>query len=245
MQHLALLLFFLNLSPTAFAQPGKLDNFNVVLLPRNMDAPQQAKKIGTFTFGNNGTRINCNYETDIAYAKAKAHKMGGNIVKITELIDPSFVSKCYKIKADVYSGDITPFLPAQMLNNKPDTANDTLPHATLYVYRLADTIALAMSYALHLNNDSDMCRMHGRAHHIFHLYKEGPTKLWGKLESERSVSINVQFGHTYYLRCGTVQGNVIGVPVLQLVDEQTGAAEFRKLQYGKQDMDKSYLDKVH
>lgn len=245
MQHLAILLLFINISPAAFAQPGKQNELNVVVLPRNMEAPQQAKKIGTFTVGNNGTRIHCNYETDIADAKVKARKMGGNIVKITTLIDPSFISKCYKIKADVYKGDITPYLPAQTLNNRPDTANDTVPHATLYVYRLADTIALAMSYALHLNKDSDLCRMHGRAHHIFHLYKEGPTKLWGTLESERSITINVQFGHTYYLRCGTVQGNVIGVPVLQLVDDKTGAEEYRKLQYGRQDMDKSYLDKVH
>jgi hypothetical protein len=44
------------------------------------------------------------------------------------------------------------------------------------------------------------------------------------------VPIDVVFGKSYYLRCGIKMGALVGRPTLELVDYQTGKAEFENFE---------------
>ena len=217
---------------------------SVIVLPIKIAVPENAKKLGTIRAGNNATKTTCDYEEVVRSAKEKAKAMGGNIVKITKLIDPAFISKCYSIDADVYHVDELPDYHLKTTgDNNVSTANNT--YALLYIYRLKDTIALVSSHEVHLDNDSVICTVKGKSRDSVKIYKEGEITLWSKIEKRQELKLNVKPGGSYYIRCGLVKGEIRMIPVLELVDEKTGKAEYDHLKKGKKDMDVKYLQQVH
>jgi hypothetical protein len=225
---------------TAFARSS---NDSVIVLPVKIPAPAAAKKLGTLKAGNNATQTHCDYEAVIAEAKSKARAMGGNIVKITKLIEPAFISKCYKIEADVL---FINELPAYQVQK----ADDNLPaagqqgYAMLYIYRLADSVALQGSYNVHLD-DSVIATAKSRSRDSVKIYKEGAVVLWAETEKRKELKLNVKLGQTYYIRCGSVKGEIRMIPVMEVVDNNTGALEYGKLAKHKKDMKASYLNQIH
>ena len=232
------------LSCCGFAQ-DRTDS--VVVLPKKIAAPASAKKLGTISVGNNSTAINCDYEKIIAEAKKKGAEMGGNIVKITELVPPAFVSKCYRIKADVYYSD-----SLQAYQKAGNTAKQTTVEnnnfATLYIYRLHDTLIPEPTYKLHLDNDSVICNVKGKWKQEVRIYKDGPITLWAKTEKREELKLDIKTGSSYYVRCGLRSGQFWMTPVIELVDPTVGATEYGRLNKGKNghtDTDIHYLDQIH
>jgi hypothetical protein len=230
-----------------FAQNVQPDS-TVFVLPQRVAAPADAKVLGHFTLGNNTTDTHCDYEQCVIGAKAKARAMGGNLVKITELIAPSFIGKCYKIKAEVL---YAPHVPVYAIAQSNTAVQAAAPppaaagYALLYVYHLADTVVLTAGYDVHLKDDSVLCHVKGRCGFVVKLYK-GHATIWASNESKRSVNIDVLPGRSYFLRCGMVKGEVRGVPVLEIVPEAAGTAEYDKIAKRKQkDVDVRYLEQVH
>jgi hypothetical protein len=218
---------------------------SVVVLPIKTEVPAGAKKIGTLNAGNNAVRNNCDYDGLIVSVKEKARKMGGNIVKITEVIEPTFISKCYKIRADVYYADKMPaYSIKKTIKNKtliPDNKNC----AMLYIYRLKDTLALVTSYNVHLNDDSVICSVKSKSRDSIKLKKEGTITLWAKTEKRTELKLDVKPGHTYYIRCGLEKGEIRMVPVLQLMDKTIGAEEYERLRKKGENTSVNYLHQVH
>jgi hypothetical protein len=233
------MLFLLGNIPT-IAQEKK---DSVIVLPLKMAPPKDAKKIGKIKVGNNATQTHCDYEVTIATAKAKARAMGGNLVKITKLVEPAFISKCYSIEADVYHADPLPVFDP--IGRKAETY--PLPpkpyYATLYIYRLADTTAFAAPYSLH-HNDSVVCTVKSRSRDSIRVYNEGPLTLWARAKDEQ-VTVDVRYGSVYYIRCGLKQGEIRMHPYMEVVDYATGEKEYGRLAKGKKDMDASYLQQIH
>ena len=214
---------------------------SVVVLPMKMKAPDGAKKIGSMTLGNNATATNCDYEALINDAKIKAKAMSGNIVKITELIAPAFISKCYKIKADVYySVNLS-----QYQVQKTDVAVLPKEYATVYIYRLKDTLALVGGYFVHMDGDSVICKVKSRSRDSVNIYKNGPVKFWADIEKRAELKLDVQIGHSYYIRCGVRKGEIRMVPVLEAVTDKIGKAEYDEDGQHKKNMSVQYLQQVH
>ena len=213
---------------------------SIVVLPMKIKVPDGANKLGSFTLGNNATETNCDYEALIHAAKEKAGKMGGNIVKITELIDPAFISKCYKIKADVYH-------VAQLPQYKSTNADAPLntSYATLYFYRLKDTMAFVTAYNGHMNGDSIVCKVRSRSRDSVNVYSDGPVMLWAATERRTEVKIDVKTGNKYYIRCGLRKGEIRMVPVLELVNNEMGKTEYEQERNHKKNMGVEYLQQVH
>ena len=218
---------------------------SIVVLPLKMTVPANANKIGNIKLGNNATQIHCDYEEIITSAKKQAIEMGGNIVKITELIPPAFVSKCYKIKADVYYSNKLPDSLLKHVTPIQKTGMKEVNYATLYIYRLPDTIMLATSYNIHLNDDSVICTVKSRSRDSVKIYKEGPQILWAKTEQREELKLNIRFGEVYYIRCGLKDGQIRKTPVMELIDETTGKLEYAKGKSGKKDQSVRYLQEIH
>ena len=237
-----IILLLLQGSIPTFAQSG---NDSVIVLPVRITAPANAKKLGAIRAGNNATKTHCDYEAIIQEAKNKARAMGGNIVKITRLIQPAFISKCYSIAADVYYASELPVYTVPKTNENNTSMSGKQEYALLYIYRLSDTIAFAGSYHVHLDNDSVICSVKSKSRDSVKIYKEGPVKLWARTESKGELILSVKFGAVYYIRCGLKKGEIRMIPILEVVDKETGAREYKHLLNGKKDMDVIYLDQIH
>jgi len=234
--------FFFVSHPAANAQ-SKPDS--VIVLPVKIAAPIGAKKIGAISIGDNAVKTHCDYEELVRAAKQKARAMGGNIVKITALVAPAFISKCYKIKADVYFVNELPAYPTQHISNIVNPGDEK--YATLYVYRLPDTLAVINAYKLHMDNDSVLCTIKSRAKEAIKIYKEGTMTLWAETSKRTELKLDVKYGTDYYVRCGLEKGEIRMIPVIELVDKKTGAEQYANLKNKKKnkDADIIYLQQIH
>jgi hypothetical protein len=234
------IVFFIGILLLSHTEAYSTQADSIVVLPVKMKVPDGANKLGSFTLGNNATETNCDYEALIRAAKEKAGTMGGNMVKITELIDPAFISKCYKIKADVYH-------VAQLPQYKLTTTDAPLNanYATLYFYRLKDTMAFVTAYNVHMNGDSIVCKVKSRSRDSVNVYSDGPVTLWAATERRTELKIDVKTGNKYYIRCGLRKGEIRMVPVLELVNNEMGKTEYEQERNHKKNMGVEYLQQVH
>ncbi len=217
----------------------------IIVVPQKIPAPVNGLKLGAISAGNNATATHCDYEEVITEAKNKAREMGGNVVKITELAPPAFVSKCYRLKADVYYAPGFRDSMVKQITKPAAHPGIAEPHATLFIYRLKDTIALGGSYYIRMNSDSIICETKSRSGDSLNIYKEGPFILWAKKGGHCELKMDVKFGETYYVRCGLIKDGLKLVPVITLMDKATGAAEYNKEGKRKKNMGVKYLQEVH
>jgi len=237
----AMLLCFHTTTKT-FAQQ-KQDS--VIVLPMQIPVPANAKKLGTIKAGDNALTTRCDYEDVIRETKQDARNLGGNIVKITQLIPPAFISKCYRIQADVYHTDTLPSFAVNTGTAGNNATDTSAPYALLCLYRLRDTLALEPTYALHLNNDSVICKVKGRWHEAIKIYDTGTITLWAKTDHRKELKLKIKTGETYYIRCGLVHGDMRLVPIMELIDPVTGAYEYNSMNKLKKDVGLEYLKQVH
>jgi hypothetical protein len=235
---LYLLLLYLITCIPASAQYDR----GVLVIPQGGSVPTDARKIASITIGNNSTQIHCDYDDDIMEAKQKAKEMKGNLVRITNLIPPRFISSCFRIKADVLFTDsldfyIAKFLPAD--KNLIDT--DTSAYARLFIYRLADTVLFTPTYDLYLN-DSLLYRIKPK---MCQAYKIPQTGMYKLSVPGQALMLNAKKDESYYLRCGSKMGEFKQLPYIEFVDKETGKKEYGNFLHAKKDMDWRYLYKYH
>ena len=224
---------------------GQENTDTVVVLPARMAVPANARLLGHIRAGNHSTAVKCNYASVIAHAKRKAARLGGNLVKITAINEPVFISGCYNLSANIYSiPDVKPY--QVVLNNTPRLPQtDTAKFATLYIYRLKDTLFPSARYDVHIEGDSILYRSKSSSTYMVGLPNKRSVTIWAAIGNRREVKLDLAFGKSYYLRCGVRAGNVRQEPVLELVDGDTGAREYRQLTPPRRETSVKYLDAMH
>ena len=230
------------------AQNGRAEkeseDHSVIVLPVRVDVPANARKVGTIKAGDNALSTTCDYEEVVRDAKEQAKILGGNIVKITELVSPVFISKCYRIKADVYYADTLPHYNIAV--HKDTEATQSAAYALLYVYRLKDTLALEPAYDLHLNGDSVIYRVRSRSHTAIKIYDTGMITLWAETSERQDLTMNIKPGGVYYLRCALKHGELRLMPFMELRAPASGAYEYGKLNKEKKEKaGLEYLKEIH
>lgn len=191
--------------------------------------PHESEKLGTVKVGDSGFSTNCDYDVVLDKAKTESRKVGGNALKITEHKLPDIWSSCHKITADVLRIDDIENYVAVV-----ETADSTLKdayYAVINVYRPSGVGAL-VNYDLYLGS-SIICRVKSNFYESIKIYKEGLNSLSAKTEAKAEIPINVEFGKTYYVRCGMKMGAFVGRPTLEMIDNKTGKAEFNAIQQKK------------
>lgn len=197
----------------------------VMVFGVNEPAPPNAEKLGSIKIGDSGFSTNCGYTTVLDMAKMEARKVGGNAVKITQHKLPDFVSTCHRITADVLRIDSTDYTPIiEPIDSTMIGAN----YAIINVYRPTGT-GFLVNYNLHLG-DSVICRVIDDFCQSVKVYQDGYNTIWARTESREEVPIKVEFGKTYYVRCGINMGAFVGRPTVEIVDARTGRAEFTAIE---------------
>lgn len=194
---------------------------DVLVIGLQQPKPKEAEVLGEIKIGDSGFTTDCDYETVIESAKMEARKVGGNAIKITKHKQPStFGSTCHRITAEILR---LPDVEDYAAKNEDEIIPDA-DYAVLNVYRFGG-MGSAISYDLMLG-DSVICRVRNNFKTTLYIKKDGRNTLSVKTESKNRVPINIQFGRTYYIRCGISVGAFVGRPTIDVIDNKTGKAEF-------------------
>lgn len=188
--------------------------------------PTDITELGTAKIGDTGFTVDCSYDKVIALAKLEARKAGGNAIKIVEHTPPDLMSSCHRITFLI--------LRVHDFNSEPLVTEETVPYdstatsATICIYRPAKFGGALVSYMIHVN-DSAYVRAGLNAAEMLEITEEGPVEIWAQTEAKTVLPLTIQFGRTYYVRCGVSMGVLVGRPSLVLVDPATGEEEFTKI----------------
>lgn len=196
----------------------------VVVYSIEQPVPGQAIYIGTVKAGDSGFTTENDYSKVIGRLKEEARKSGANLIKISKHKNPDFWSTAHHISAELYYCDST-----LMAGQKKQTT--ALPadydYALLHIYRLGGAGAL-VGYDVHLG-DSLIGRAKPGWKETLQITITGYNTLWAKTESKTELTVTMEKGKEYYVRCGIQLGIMIGRPVLELVNSEIGQAEFKAI----------------
>lgn len=103
--------------------------------------------------------------------------------------------------------------------------------AIFYIYRPKSRKISFASFTININ-DSAVCKIKSNNRYIVKIYKTGPTEIWARSEKRSSVTLNVETGKAYYLKCHVKKGFAGEIPDLQLIDPEKGAEEFDEAEDG-------------
>ncbi len=199
----------------------------VIVLGIAEETPPSAIEIGTVKIGDTGISTNCGWDVVIEKAKTEARKSGGNVLKIIEHIPPSMLgSTCDRIQAKILKIE-NPQDLITLRENKAPLIDSTWNYAKIFIYR-PNGIGPLVGYNLYLD-DSVLFRAKNNSKQEIKITKQGTHILWAKTESKTELAIDIEFGRTYYLRCGLQMGVMVGRPQLQLIDAMVGKSEFDKV----------------
>lgn len=208
------------------AQSEPLAASSVQVLSLNDSVPNGAVWIGSLKIGDNGFAKTGNLDTTLRLAREEAAKVGGNLIKITKHKAPStFGSSCHRIEADIYQID-TPIAIASSLLF--DSTYYRQGKCVLHLFR-KETWGAALGYDI-LINDSTLTRSSNNWIETIVLTATGVTTLSASTESSSSVTLNLQPGYHYYIRCGVNLGVLVGRPTLEVVDPEVAKAEIAAIQ---------------
>jgi hypothetical protein len=186
--------------------------------------PSNSKEIGVVKIRDTEFSTNDSWNAVIDQAKLEARKTGGNAIKIS-VIDVSgrrMVAKILKVKN------------FENIKNavSVDSSLSNVDYALLYVYRRYRLYGRFISFDLHLG-DTVICRVGNECKETIKIRKDGLNSLCAQTEVKQELPINIKFGNEYYVRCGIKSGLLVGWPKLELVENQTGKAEFKSIKLKK------------
>lgn len=197
----------------------------VVVIPMYETMQENLVKVGFVRIGDTGfTSVrNGDYDHVIELAKKEARVLGGNVVRITRHTLPDETCTTHRIEADIY------YAP-DLLALNPDIPNDFFltdhpDYAVINIYRLYDFGGV---YNVYLGDE-----MVYKASYLsktrIKVYNSGDTTLWAKTESKTTLTIPVELGREYYVRCESSEGILLMKPALRLVADEAGWEEFNSV----------------
>ncbi len=190
----------------------------VVVLSETDPVPANAEAIGQTSIINSalGVSPRSTYAVAVEKAKTEARNSGGNLVKITKLITKTKDQD----KVELYA-DIMHIPDNSMLLESATISDDSLANinfAKIYFFR---PVAGMVNYDLYLN-DSKIASTHDNWKAEVKIEAMPDAKIWGQTESKQTLTIDLEPGGIYFIRCGLKMGDNIGVPFFEVVDREEG-----------------------
>lgn len=168
-----------------------------------------------------------NLDTTLRLAREEAAKAGGNLIKITNHKTPStFGSNCHRIEADIYRIAPPPVAIASSLLF--DSVHYHKGECVLHLFR-KEAGGTALHYDISID-DSTLTRTSNNWIETITHPATGVTTLSAKTESTSSITLNLQPGYHYYIRCGVNFGVLVGRTTLEVVEPTVAKAEIEAIQ---------------
>ncbi|NDP28506.1 MAG: hypothetical protein GZ087_13935 [Flavobacterium sp.] len=238
-----LLLFLITLSSCSTSISTKLANKNyqkleennqIFVLEKDEILPTNSEFIGDINIGDSGFTTDCGYNKVIADATSSARNAGANIIQITEVKKPSVLgSTCYRIKAKIYRNLDTESLLSisekRNLKNKSRLSEDS-DYALIHFYRPNSGAGSMLGYKIKDKNDSIVGRLRNGEKFIYKTKKFGIQNFYGTLETKEEVTINIEKGKEYFVRCSVNMGVALGRPEISLTENYVGMKEYDEME---------------
>lgn len=218
------------LQKTAYTPFGPEET--VYILNEKEQLPPMSALVGNLKIGDSGFSKNCGYNQVMETARAAARKTGANVIKITELREPSFAgSTCYRIIAKMYRNteqewmaNLQDKMKAKNQSRLPEDAD----YAVVYFYRPAG-VGFLLGYKVRTATDSIIGRLRADEKFAYKTKKFGPQQFVVEVETKESITLNIEKGKEYFVRCGMTMGVVAGRPEITLIDNEIGIKEYNGL----------------
>jgi hypothetical protein len=98
------------------------------------------------------------------------------------------------------------------------------PYALLHFYRPGKMAGFMIGYEVHVADSVKYRARNGSQAEVRRLVP-GPVTVWAKTEAREEITLDVQPGREYYVRCTIGMGAVVGHPRLQQVTVSEGRRE--------------------
>ena len=189
--------------------------------------------IGTFKIGDSGFTDDCGYNKVIDHAKIQARKFGGNVIQLTEIKRPQkWGSTCYSIKGNILRNfdeeNFAQLKAIAELNYKSRLPNDA-DYAKVYIYRPKMITGNFIGYNVRMDTDSVVCRTRNGEKCELKIYDFGKHTFWAKTESTDSITIDIQKGKEYFIRCAMNPGVIVSRPYLSQIESHIAIKEFEEM----------------
>ena len=102
------------------------------------------------------------------------------------------------------------------------------PYAVLHLYRPGRVAGFAIGYDVRLN-DTVVYRARNGSQGEVHRLKPGPVLLLAKTEAREELTVDLQPGREYFVRCALGAGVLVGRPYLQQVRVSEGRRQLADL----------------
>lgn len=205
----------------------------VVVLNKEDNVPNDSEFIGDIKVGDSGFTTDCGYNQVVADAVTAARSAGANIIHITEIKKPTtFGSTCYRIKAKIYRNfneeSLATISDKRSLKNKSRLPEDA-DYAIIHFYRPSAGAGALLGYKIKTENDSVIGRLRNGEKFAFKTKTFGNQNFYGALETKEKVTINVEKGQEYFVRCSVNMGVVLGRPEINIIENYIGMKEFAEM----------------
>ncbi len=207
-----------------------LDDVNGIVILKHYDKlPEDSSFVGDLKIGDSGFSTDCGYTKVIDDAKETAKQSGANIIQLTELKQPDFHSTCYRIKAKLYrnsnSDALAQISEISKLGNKSRLPANS-DYAVVYFYRPKIFAGSMIGFKVRMDDETVIGRVRNGEKFEYKITEFGKHEFWGKTESKTSVTIDIEKGQEYFVRCGINLGITVGRPEMYVVENALGISEY-------------------
>ena len=223
---LSSIIFFYSCSPVISTviehKQDKIHNNEIIILNEEQKTQDDITFIGNFEASENRFFPNCDYSFILGKMRMAASLNGANIVDITHFKSSQMIlSPCYKVTANLLRTDnLSRYKKMYYQDN-----DSVLSHgyALIHIYRFDATGLLG--YDLYFDDDliDNIKRSYKKT---IKTNKFGNHIIWAKTERKESLTIDIQPGNEYYIRCDTKIGLLLGRPEIDFVDNNIGKFEY-------------------
>lgn len=205
---------------------------DVIVLNQNEIVPENSKLIGNIKINDTGFSRNCGYNEVIEEARLAARKSGANIVALTEIKTPDIISTCYRIKANLYRNLDSKYIDRRTKKIEDQNKSrlpDDAEYAVVYFYRPRNYTGSAIGYKIRKNDDTVIGSMKNGELFEHIVVSFGEHVFWSKTEAKESITINIEKGKEYFVRCGIKMGVLVGQPEMNIVENHIGIREYKRM----------------
>lgn len=216
----------------AFRADPLPDGTEMFILQPDESLPAKSEFVREIVLGQSLFSSDCGYKSLMNYARFTAKQSGANLIHLTEIKRPMLGNGCYHITARLYKNleeeNLTPLKKSRVEANKsrlPENAD----YAMVYFYRPKDFDGSIISYDVKMDDKGVIGKASNGARFEYKVISSGKHKFFGKTKKQDAITVDIEKGQEYFIRCGVTKGSGIAIPDMFLMENYVGKQELAEM----------------
>ncbi|SEJ38394.1 hypothetical protein SAMN05216327_109159 [Dyadobacter sp. SG02] len=208
------------------------DSIRIFTLQPDEAIPEKSEFVRDIQMGASLFSSNCGYKNLMNYAHFTAKQSGANVIHFTEIKRPVMGNGCYHINAKLYKN--TDDAQLAKLANEQKVANQSrLPkdadYAIVHFYRPKSYDGAIISYNIKMDDQGSIGKSSNGHQFQYKVTSFGKHRFVGKTKKTDSVTLDIQKGQEYFIRCGVAKGPSISLPDMYVIENYVGIREMAEM----------------